>query len=99
MLRTLPGPLGIVTSVEDCAAALLKAIERRSRKVYVPSSLAALAAVRQFLTSRASEYLMRRQTRRLVPKVEDEMRSLGRSFGASSVEIVAKPKSSDSSKP
>ncbi|MDX6695290.1 MAG: hypothetical protein QOF02_2893 [Blastocatellia bacterium] len=99
MLRTLPGPLGIVTSVEDCAAALLKAIERRSRKVYVPSSLAALAAVRQFLTSRASEYLMRRQTRRLVPKVEDEMRSLGRSFGASSVEIVAKQKSSDSSKP
>jgi short-subunit dehydrogenase len=92
MLRALPGPVGVVTSVEDCAAALVKAIERRSRKVYVPASLVTLAAVRQFLTSRASDYIMRRRTRRLVPKVEDEIRALGRSFGANSVEITARPK-------
>jgi short-subunit dehydrogenase len=98
-LRTLPGAFGVVTSVEDCAAALVKAIERRRRKVYVPSSLAGLAAVRQFLTSRASEYIMRRQTRRVVPKVEDELRALGRSFGAHSVELSAKPMTDDTPEP
>jgi short-subunit dehydrogenase len=92
MLRTLPGPVGVVTSVQDCAAALVKAIERRSRKVYVPASLITLAAVRQFLTSRASEYLMRRRTRQLVPEVEGELRALGRSFGTHSVEMTARPK-------
>jgi short-subunit dehydrogenase len=92
MLRTLPGPVGVVTSVQDCAAALVKAIERRSRKVYVPASLITLAAVRQFLTSRASEYLMRRRTRQLVPEVESELRALGRSFGSHSVELTARPK-------
>jgi short-subunit dehydrogenase len=98
-LRTLPGAFGVVTSVEDCAAALVKAIERRRRKVYVPSSLAGLAAVRQFLTSRASEYIMRRQTRRVVPKVEDELRTLGRSFGAHSVEMAAETKTETPAKP
>ncbi len=92
MLRSLPGPFGVVTSVQDCAEALVKAIERRSRKIYVPASLGRLAAFRQFFTSRASEYIMRRRAGRLVPKVEDELRALGRSFGANSVEITARPK-------
>lgn len=99
MLRKLPGPVGVVTSVQDCAAALVKAIERRSRKVYVPASLITLAAVRQFLTSRASEYLMRRRTRQLVPEVEGELRALGRSFGAHSVEMTARPNTETPPKP
>lgn len=98
-LRTLPGPVGVVTSVEECAAALVKAIERRRRKVYVPPSLAALAAVRQFLTSRASDLIMRRRTRRVVPKVEDELRALGRNFGAHSVEMAARPATDDAPEP
>jgi hypothetical protein len=99
MLRTLPGPLGSVTSVQDCAAAFVKAIERRRRRVYIPSSLTLLAAVRQFFTSRASEYLVKQQTRRLVPKVEAEMRALGRSFGANSVETTARRKTRNPPKP
>ena len=98
-LRRLPGPLGVVTSVEDCAAAFVKAIERRSRKVYVPASLASVALLRQFLTSRASDYLLKRRTRQIVPKVEDELRALGRSFGSNSVEITARPKPSNPPKP
>jgi NAD(P)-dependent dehydrogenase (short-subunit alcohol dehydrogenase family) len=96
LLRTLPGPFGSVTSVRDCAAAFVKAIERRRRKVYVPGSLAPLAALRQFFASPLSEYLTGRHARRLIPKVELEMRALGRSFGANSVEMTAAPKTDDS---
>ena len=42
MVKTLPGPLGVVTSVEECARALVDGIERRSRKIYVPRVLAVL---------------------------------------------------------
>lgn len=89
VLRTLPGAFGSVTSVHDCAAAFVKAIERRSRKIYVPGSLARLALMRQLFSSRMSEYLLGRHARRLVPKVEGELQSLGRSFGANSVEMSA----------
>jgi short-subunit dehydrogenase len=84
MLRTLPGPFGSVTSVETCAAAFVKAIERRRRKVYVPSTLGPLALVRQLFASPFAEYLTGRHARRLLPKAEREVAALGRSFGATS---------------
>ncbi|HEV2764013.1 MAG TPA: SDR family oxidoreductase [Pyrinomonadaceae bacterium] len=87
MRRTLPGPFGSLTSVEKCAAAFVKAVERRRRKIYVPSTLAPFAAVRQFFASPVSEYLMGRHARRLVPEAEREVLALGRSFGAHSVEL------------
>src|SRR5215210_4740709 len=40
MLSTLPWPFRSVTSVGDCAEALVRAVERRKRKVYVPGALA-----------------------------------------------------------
>jgi len=85
MLRTLPGPLGSVTSVHDCAAALVRAIERRGRKVYVPGTLAPIAAVRQLLASPIAERIMARRARHMLPKLEQEVQALGRSFGANSV--------------
>src|SRR5215210_7082343 len=51
MLRTLPGPFGRITSVGECAAAFVRAVERRRRKVYVPAALAPLAAVRYLFAS------------------------------------------------
>ena len=99
MLRALPGPFGSVTSVEECAAACVKAIERRRRKIYVPSSLAPLAAVRQVFASPLSEYLLGRHARRLVPQAEREVLALGRSFGAHSVELLNKPPTGEESQP
>jgi NAD(P)-dependent dehydrogenase (short-subunit alcohol dehydrogenase family) len=84
-LRTLPGPLGRVTPVETCAAALVRAIERRSRTVFIPRTVGPIAAVRQLLASPLSDLVVRRQARRLLPELEREARALGRPFGASSV--------------
>jgi NAD(P)-dependent dehydrogenase (short-subunit alcohol dehydrogenase family) len=84
MLGKLPGPFGRVTPLRDCAAALVDAVERRRRKVYVPRTLAAAAAVRQLLASSLADFLMGRQTRKTLPQVEQEVRALGRPFGAHS---------------
>jgi short-subunit dehydrogenase len=92
VLRTLPGPFGSITSVADCAAAFLKAIERRKRKLYVPATLAPLAAARLLFASALSEYVMRRHARRLVPQVEAEVTALGRSFGLNSMGLAGKEK-------
>jgi hypothetical protein len=84
MLGKLPGPFGRVTPLRDCAAALVDAVERRRRKVYVPRTLAAAAAVRQLLASSLADFLMGRRTRKTLPQVEQEVRALGRSFGSHS---------------
>ncbi|HVF49483.1 MAG TPA: SDR family oxidoreductase [Pyrinomonadaceae bacterium] len=86
MLLRLPGPFGSVTSVEECANAFVRAIERRQRKVYVPRTLAPFAALRQFFMSSLSDYIMGRHARRFIPAAEREIAALGRSFGATSVE-------------
>ncbi|MFL6210582.1 MAG: SDR family oxidoreductase [Pyrinomonadaceae bacterium] len=90
LLRTLSGPFGSVTSVAACADAFVRAIERRKRRVYVPRTLAPFAAVRQLFASALSDYVMRRHTRRLIPKAEREILALGRSFGIHSVELTDK---------
>jgi hypothetical protein len=90
MLGKLPGPFGRVTPLRDCAEAFVRAVERRKRKVYVPRTLAAAAAVRHLFMSSLADYLMGRQTRKTLPQVEAEVRALGRSFGAHSCGLGAK---------
>jgi len=84
-LGRLPGPFGTVTTVQECAAAFVDGIARRRRKIYVPRSLAPFAAVRQLFWSGLSDRAMFRATARQVPKMEAEVRALGRSFGEHSV--------------
>jgi short-subunit dehydrogenase len=87
LLRTLPGPFGSYTSVEACAEAFAEGIERRSRKVFVPKSLAAVSAVRQIFMSRLADRVTGRTARRIIPRLEREVAALGRSFGEHCVEI------------
>ena len=86
VLATLPWPFGSVTPVGECAAAFVRAIERRSRRVYVPRKLWPFSAARYLLASPLSEFIMGRGTRRLVPQAEREALALGRAFGVNSVE-------------
>lgn len=86
-LGKLPWPLGTVTSPERCARALVRAIERRRRRVYVPRSVAAVQALRALTLSRLADRLVARGTGRgaLVDQLEEEVRALGRPFGGHSV--------------
>jgi len=84
-LGRLPGPFGSVTTVQECAAAFVDGIAMRRRKIYVPRSLAPLAAVRQIFWSGLSDRAMAKQLARRVPEMEAEVRALGRSFGEHSV--------------
>lgn len=85
MIARLPGPFGTITPVDECAAAFIAAIERRKRKVFVPKSLAPLAAIRQLFMSPLSDWAVKRQAGRLIPALEQELGALDRAFGASSM--------------
>lgn len=86
MLKALPGPFGKVTPVQDCAAAIVDAIDRRRRKVYVPRSLAPYALLRQLFMSAPFEALQRRSTGRLLARMEEEVTTSGQYWGKTSVE-------------
>jgi len=90
MLGRLPGPFGKMTSVGECAAALARAVGRRSRKVYVPRMLAPLSALRNLFNSSLSDRMLRRHTSRIVPEAEREVLALGRSFGVNSMGLNEK---------
>ena len=87
-LRRLPGPLGSYTSAEDCAAALVDAIARRRRRIYVPRSIAAVQALRSAFVSPLAELIVGRVARTSIPRMEREIRALGRSFGRNSTESI-----------
>ncbi len=82
-LKRLPGPLGAYTSVEVCAEAFAAAIAARRRRLYVPRSLSVVSALRS-LVSALGHRRMVREAARSVPQLEDDVRKLGRSFGAHS---------------
>ena len=85
-LKRLPWPLSSVISVEQCAQAVVRGIERRKRKVYVPRSLAMVQALRPIVLSGLSDRIVRAGgCGRMVGQMEAEVRGLGRAFGKSSV--------------
>ncbi|MGY1785738.1 short-chain dehydrogenase/reductase [Geodermatophilus sp. SYSU D00698] len=84
--RSLPGPLGAYTSVEDCAEALVENLETRGRRVFVPRSVGVVSALRQAVTGAVAEKLMIRLSAARVPQLERDVAALqGREFGRSSV--------------
>jgi hypothetical protein len=87
-LGRLPWPLRSVTSVESCAESFVDALERRRRRVYVPGAIGGFQVLRSVLVSPLAEAVVARRARTSVPQMEDEVRALGRSFGASSTEVA-----------
>jgi NAD(P)-dependent dehydrogenase (short-subunit alcohol dehydrogenase family) len=82
MLESLPGPLGATTSVELCSQAFVRGIERRANRVNVPGWVGVLRWLKPALSSRAMELLSRRDTRRTLPLMDEEVARLGRSASA-----------------
>ena len=88
-LSRLPGPLGRTLTVEACARAFLRGITRRSRRVFVPRSLAMIEILRPVILGPFGDLVLRRAAARSVPKLEAEVRQLGRNFGRNSAALDA----------
>jgi NAD(P)-dependent dehydrogenase (short-subunit alcohol dehydrogenase family) len=88
-LAALPWPMNAVSSVEDCADAILHGIERRRRRIYVPRTVAIVSALRTVVTGPVADLAMRRRVRKMVPQLEVEVTTLGAWFGGTSVAMPA----------
>jgi hypothetical protein len=88
-LKRLPGPLGALTSVEDCANAFIEGIERRKRRVFVPKSVAIIAALRPITFSWLGDLPVLAQAKTSVPQLEEQFRRTGRLFGRTSAGMGA----------
>jgi hypothetical protein len=89
LITRFPPPFSIVTSVDRCVAALVDAIARRRRKVFVPRSLALVSALRPLVTSAIAERYLRHLVGSEVAELERQAGALGRVFGAHSVAMGA----------
>ncbi len=85
--KKLPWPMSRELTVEQCAHALLNAIEKRKRKVYVPRAIGLAQAMRSIVLSGLGEAIVKRGTKQgvLIDQMEAEVRAVGRSFGSHSV--------------
>ncbi len=68
----LPWPLHGITSVDRCAKAFAKAVEKRKRRVYVPRSIALVERSRRILHGRIGERFLRRRSREAMALLERE---------------------------
>jgi NAD(P)-dependent dehydrogenase (short-subunit alcohol dehydrogenase family) len=84
-LDALPWPLGETTSLDDCAEAVVDGIERRRRRIYVPRVIGLVQNLRALVNSPLGDVPVRLGARKMVPRLEAEVQSLGRFFGAQSV--------------
>ncbi|MCW2754834.1 MAG: short-chain dehydrogenase [Marmoricola sp.] len=82
MLTLLPGPLKKTTSVDACVTAFVAGIEKRKRRVYVPGWVGLIRARRNLVSSRIGDQGILRHVPRLLPKMDEQVRSLGRSTSA-----------------
>jgi len=82
MLASLPGPLAATTSVEACAEAFVRGIEKRANRVNVPRWVGVLRWCKPILTSSLAARQSARDAQRIVPLMDEEVARLGRSASA-----------------
>jgi short-subunit dehydrogenase len=88
MLATLPKPMARTTSVEACAAAFVRGLAGRRRRVYVPRWVGLLAGLRPVLNSRLGDRAALEHVPDLLPAMDAEVQRLGRSTSARNVRPV-----------
>lgn len=87
MLQKLPWPMHSITSLDACVAAFVRGVERRQRRIYVPWSVGLMNLARPITYSPLVELIMKRMAAPIMPKLEAEIRALGRSVSARLSEI------------
>lgn len=78
MRERLPWPMRSITTPEKCAKAFADGIEKRSRRVYVPRAIVLLHWLRNLNSSLLMEQVLKPTLRKMIPKLEQEARELGR---------------------
>jgi NAD(P)-dependent dehydrogenase (short-subunit alcohol dehydrogenase family) len=91
MVETLPPPMNRTTDVQSCADAFVKGIEQRSRRVWVPGWVGAVAKMRNFLSSPLGDRPSRQRAAKLLPKMDAEVVRMGRSASRRYVEAADRP--------
>ena len=79
MISKLPPPLNRTADVQTCVDAFVEGIARRSRHVYVPGWVGAIAKSRTLLNSALGDRPTLQQAATSVDKMDEEVRRLGRS--------------------
>jgi hypothetical protein len=82
MLDRLPGPLGNTTSVEACADAFVKGIEKRKTRISVPGWVNGIRWLKPLLTTPVGEREVAKHAHEIVPLMDQEVLALGRSMSA-----------------
>lgn len=71
--RMLPGPMRRTVTAEECAERFTRAVEQRSRKVYVPAPSAVTDPLRFLLNSPLSDWLIIRLGAGLISEAETQL--------------------------
>lgn len=82
LLGSFPWPMNKTTTVDKCAAAFVKGIERRRTRVYRPGWVALLRWVKPVLSTRVGEAPLHKSTAELLPQLDAQVAALGRSTSA-----------------
>jgi NAD(P)-dependent dehydrogenase (short-subunit alcohol dehydrogenase family) len=82
LLSKLPWPLNKTTSVDDCAAAFVRGIERRKRRVYCPGWVGWFRWLKPVLSTPVGENAVTKTSTELLPRMDEEVKALGRSTSA-----------------
>jgi NAD(P)-dependent dehydrogenase (short-subunit alcohol dehydrogenase family) len=82
MIRSLPGPLRKIASVDRCAASFVGGIEGRKRRVYHPRWVGLLRWLKPVLSTPLAEKQLLKSAPGLVAEMDAEAAALGRSMSA-----------------
>ncbi|ETB11948.1 SDR family oxidoreductase [Mycobacterium avium subsp. paratuberculosis] len=88
LLASLPWPLNKTTTVDKCAAAFVKGIQRRRARIYCPRWVALFRWAKPVLSSRLGEMPLHSPTAELLPALDAQVAALGRSMSAANVELL-----------
>ena len=76
MRNRLPWPVRTTRSPERCAAALVRGIERRARRIYFPRSVRLVSLFAPVVKSPAGEAMMKHRTATLMTQLDDDVTAL-----------------------
>lgn len=91
MRQRLPWPMHATTTVEKCGTAFADAVQRRARRVYVPRPIMLMHWLRNLPASKLVTKLMEPTVRKIMPQMEREVASLGRSLSARNQTLQGSP--------